>query len=78
MTPHLPPSIKGVSVRKEDGSKAEVVSLKDAAKLMGLSREHIKRWVKTGKVEICVDPNGNQMVFVESLWGMVPEEFRRG
>ena len=78
MTPPLLPSpIKGISVRRDNGAKAHVVSLKDAAKLMGLNREHIKRWVKTGKVEMCIDPRGNHLVFVESLWGMVPEEFRR-
>lgn len=77
MVPALPSPIKGVTVTKGDGTKAQVVSVTDAAKLMAVPREHIQRWVKTGKVEICVNSRGEPMVFVESLWACVPEEFRR-
>lgn len=78
MPPALPSPIKGISVTKGDGTKALVVSLTDAGKLMAVSREHIKRWVQRGKVEICVDPKGDPLVFVDSLWALVPEEFQRG
>lgn len=77
-TPPLPSLIKGITVTKADGTKAQVVSLGDAAKLMAVPREQIKRWVKGGKVAICVNPRGEPMIFTESLWAQVPEEFQRG
>ena len=76
--PPLPSPIKGFTVTKADGTKAVVVSLRDAAKLLLVKREDIKRWVKQGKVPMCVHPQGETMVFVDSLWDMVPKEFQNG
>jgi len=77
MPPGLPSPIKGVSVTRGDGSSAVVVTVKDAAALMGLPPSQIKRWIAGGKLAICLDPRGVQRVFVDSLWALVPEEFRR-
>ena len=76
MPPPLPPSIKGVSVTKADGSKALVVKQVDAAKLMAVSVAVIKGWIHRGKVAICSDGDGRTWVLVESLWAQVPREFQ--
>lgn len=78
MTPPLPPSIKGVSVTKGDGSTALVVKQADAAKLMGVGPSVIVGWIRRGRVEICLDAKKRQWVFTESLWQQVPEDFQRG
>ncbi len=77
MPPSLPSRIKGVSVTKADGSQALVVSTKDAATLMAISRRSIESWIDRGRVTVCVSPRGETMVFVDSLWAQVPEEFQR-
>lgn len=57
--------------RLSDGAEVPVVTLKDAAKLAGVSIVTMRRWVDTGKVAICYTPESDIRVFLDRLWAVI-------
>jgi hypothetical protein len=64
-------------VQRVDDTEATVVSVADAARLMGWREEYLRKLIGAGRVEICQD-GADVYVFVDALWALVPEEDRRG
>lgn len=63
----VPPRMRRWVVELQDGSQAEVVSVANAAKLLGVARVKMDLWVETGKVVICYDAKHRVRVLVPSL-----------
>jgi hypothetical protein len=59
-----------------DGFPEMAVTVRDAARLLGVGLEVMEKAVNAGKVEVALAPDGVVWVLVESLWGLVPEEGR--
>lgn len=73
----LPPSIVPQRVHKGDGTDADVVTVIDAARLVGMKVGTIDAWIAEGKLAICYTPEKERRVFVDSLWRALPLELRR-
>jgi len=58
-----PPTIR---IDPTDGE--QLVSVRDAAKIMGFAPRTVQGWVKRGLVEIRRTPVGQAMIVVRSLW----------
>lgn len=75
--PPLPPQIEGRKVKRVSGERTLAVTVRDAARLMGVTEAHMRTLVEHGKVDTCRDRERRIHVLVDSLWLLVPEEDRR-
>lgn len=75
--PSIPASVPSWPVQKGDGSATRVVTQRGAATLMGLKPRQIRAWVGAGKLETCIGSGHQTLILVDSLWAIVPEEFKR-
>lgn len=48
------------------------VSIGQAAKELGVSRETLRRWEAAGKIEVDRTPNGHRRYDLSKLYGLVP------
>ena len=75
--PPLPPQIVPQTVTKADGTKIQVVTVIDAARLCDVMPRNIHEWISEGKVAICYTPTREKRVLLESLWLALPIDVRR-
>ena len=76
--PPLPEGMRSWVVQDATGAERLVVTVEDAMLLMRVVRDRIVSWTRIGQLEMIPPTGRDRKVAVDSLWAMVPEEFRRG
>ena len=76
--PPIPASIvPELAVLPATGDRVEVVTIPDAARLIGRTQRCIEDWITEGKIKTCRTPDQGRRILVESLWLALPVELRR-
>jgi hypothetical protein len=76
LIPEIPPGMDSWSVPIQGGGERSGVGISDAGRLIGVKAAVITRWITSGKVEVALNPQGETIVLVDSLWEALPPEVK--